>query len=216
MRTTVSIDDVLYQRTLELSDLRMDKADVLREAIRTYVRVQTGKRLSTRGGSGPSMQDSARTRAPNHHSKGVEDESSFYSLGTEFLEAARVLMNTPPTKVGYQSVTYYLLGHAAELFLKAFLYTKGMSTAKMKAKGNGHSLIALLDLAHALGLPDQLTLTSIRAIGTLYASKALEYRDQSAQSYPFAEDLFAEVKRLSALAFDAASEPFFNHQEPAP
>lgn len=46
MHTTITIDDALYQRALELSDPQMDQADVLREAVMTYVRVQTGKRLS--------------------------------------------------------------------------------------------------------------------------------------------------------------------------
>ncbi len=62
MHTTITIDDALYQRALELSDPQMDQADVLREAVMTYVRVQTGKRLSALGGSAPNMQDVPRDR----------------------------------------------------------------------------------------------------------------------------------------------------------
>ena len=42
MRTTVTIDDDLYQNALEVADPTMDKADLFREAIKTFVRVQTG------------------------------------------------------------------------------------------------------------------------------------------------------------------------------
>ena len=46
MRTTVTIDDALYQRALELADPTMDKADLFREAIKTFVRFQAAKRLA--------------------------------------------------------------------------------------------------------------------------------------------------------------------------
>lgn len=39
MRTTVTIDDALYQRALEVADPGMEKADLFREAIKTFVRV---------------------------------------------------------------------------------------------------------------------------------------------------------------------------------
>jgi Arc/MetJ family transcription regulator len=46
MRTTVTIDDDLYARALELADPDMDKADLFREALRTFVRVQAARRLA--------------------------------------------------------------------------------------------------------------------------------------------------------------------------
>ena len=45
MRTTVSIDDALYERALEVADPAMDKADLFREAIKTFVRVHLLDRL---------------------------------------------------------------------------------------------------------------------------------------------------------------------------
>ena len=38
MRTTVTIDDTLYERALEVADPAMDKADLFREAVKTFVR----------------------------------------------------------------------------------------------------------------------------------------------------------------------------------
>ncbi|HKR45042.1 MAG TPA: type II toxin-antitoxin system VapB family antitoxin [Paraburkholderia sp.] len=63
MRTTVTIDDSLYQRALELADPDMDKADLFRVAMQTFVRVQAGKRLAALGGSAPDMPDIPRRRA---------------------------------------------------------------------------------------------------------------------------------------------------------
>lgn len=57
MRTTVSIDDLLYQQALDLADPGMDKNELFREAISTFVRVQAAKRLAALGGSTPGMPD---------------------------------------------------------------------------------------------------------------------------------------------------------------
>lgn len=63
MRTTVTIDDALYQKALEMADPDMNKADLFREAISTFVRVQAAKRLAALGGSSPEMKNIPRRRA---------------------------------------------------------------------------------------------------------------------------------------------------------
>lgn len=63
MRTTVTIDDSLYECALELADPDMDKADLFRIAMQTFVRVQAGKRLSALGGAAPDMPDIPRRRS---------------------------------------------------------------------------------------------------------------------------------------------------------
>lgn len=60
MRTTVTIDDALYEQALEMADPGMDKADIFREAIKTFVRVQAAKRLAALGGKTPDMTDIPR------------------------------------------------------------------------------------------------------------------------------------------------------------
>lgn len=62
MRTTVTIDDALYQKALEMADTGMDKADIFREAMKTFVRVQAAKRLAALGGTMPAIQDVPRRR----------------------------------------------------------------------------------------------------------------------------------------------------------
>jgi hypothetical protein len=62
VRTTVTIDDELYQRALEVADPGMDKADLFREAMKVFVRVQAGRRLSALGGRAPKMKLTPRRR----------------------------------------------------------------------------------------------------------------------------------------------------------
>jgi len=62
MRTTVTIDDTLYQKALEMADPDMDKADIFGEAMKTFVRIQAAKRLAALGGSVPEMADIPRER----------------------------------------------------------------------------------------------------------------------------------------------------------
>lgn len=62
MRTTVTIDDELYQRGLELADPEMDKADLFREAMSVFIRVQVGKRLAALGGQAPEMKNIPRRK----------------------------------------------------------------------------------------------------------------------------------------------------------
>ncbi len=62
MRTTVTIDDALYEKALEMADPNMDKSDIFREAIKTFVRVQAAKRLAALGGTMPEIQNVPRRR----------------------------------------------------------------------------------------------------------------------------------------------------------
>ena len=62
MRTTVTVDDELYEKALEVADPAMDKAEIFREAIKTFVRVQTAKRLAALGGTMPEIHEIPRRR----------------------------------------------------------------------------------------------------------------------------------------------------------
>lgn len=60
MRTTISIDDALMAQALELAGPGVSEQDVLREALRTFVRVQSGRRLAALGGCAVDMPDALR------------------------------------------------------------------------------------------------------------------------------------------------------------
>lgn len=63
MKTTVTIDDALYNKALEVADPSMDKADLFREAIKMFVRVQAAKRLAALGNAMPDMSEVSRRRS---------------------------------------------------------------------------------------------------------------------------------------------------------
>jgi hypothetical protein len=62
MRTTVTIDDELFDKALEMADPDMDRADIFREVFKTFIRVQAAKRLIALGGSTPDMKAVRRLR----------------------------------------------------------------------------------------------------------------------------------------------------------
>jgi len=62
VRTTVTIDDELFQRALEVADPGTDKANLFPEAMRVFVRVQAAKRLAALVGKAPRMQSVPRRR----------------------------------------------------------------------------------------------------------------------------------------------------------
>ncbi|EEV2457636.1 TPA: type II toxin-antitoxin system VapB family antitoxin [Escherichia coli] len=62
MRTTVTIDDALYAQALDMAEPGMDKSDIFREAVKTFIRVQAAKRLASLGGTAPDMEITSRRR----------------------------------------------------------------------------------------------------------------------------------------------------------
>lgn len=62
MRTTVTIDDDLYRQAVEAAGPTVAGADLFREAVKTFVRVQAAKRLAALGATMPNIQDVPRRR----------------------------------------------------------------------------------------------------------------------------------------------------------
>ena len=62
MRTTVTLDDALFEKALEVADPGMDKSELFREAIKTFIRVQSSRRLAALGGAAPDMKDIPRNQ----------------------------------------------------------------------------------------------------------------------------------------------------------
>jgi len=64
MRTTVTIDDELLEQALALAGPGLDKSDLFREAIHTFIRVQAGQRLAALAAAAPAMEAPRRHRGP--------------------------------------------------------------------------------------------------------------------------------------------------------
>ena len=136
----------------------------------------------------------------NAEGDGSQDDGTLFSLSGEFLEAARVLQATPFVRIGHSSATYYLLGHAAELMLKAFLYKHGQSISDLK-KIN-HGLGKLASKARAVGLPEKVQLDQTLLLATTYQEKSFEYRTKKRKTLPSLDSLTEEIGKLSAAVFD--------------
>ena len=130
---------------------------------------------------------------------GSQDDETLFSLSCEFLEAARVLQATPPIRIGYWSATYYLLGHAAELMLKAFLYKRGQKIDDLK-KIN-HDLEKLVSRARELGLPEKVQLNQILDLSGTYKEKGFEYRTRRWKKFPSIDLLTEEIEKLQSAVF---------------
>lgn len=135
---------------------------------------------------------------------GSQDGCTLFSLSDEYLEAARILQETPPVQVDYGSATYYLLGHSAELMLKAFLFKHGLSIKDLK-KIN-HDLDKLATLAIENGLPEKVGLIHVLHLAATYKDKGFEYRTRKKLTFPPIDLLTQEIKVLQSAVFDRLFE----------
>lgn len=131
---------------------------------------------------------------------GSQDDSTLFSLSAEFLEAALVLQATPPVRVNFSSAAYYLLGHSAELMLKAFLHKNGLSIDELK-KIN-HDLKKLIYLAKEKGLPENVHLEQVLQLADAYKNKSFEYRTKKRKTFPNLDLLTEEIEGLQSAVFD--------------
>lgn len=130
-----------------------------------------------------------------------EDEASLYSLATEYLHAAEILVEAPVAKLNVSLVTFYLLGHAAELLMKSRLYKAGVPLDELRFN-IGHDLEQLVAKVQAVGLHPPLALPHILALAKNYKAKSTEYRQLKAMSFPSKELLLQEVRTLSSRVFN--------------
>jgi hypothetical protein len=134
-----------------------------------------------------------------------EDEDSLYSLAAEYLHSAEILASAPVTKLNVSLVTFFLLGHAAELLLKSHLYKAGTSLTELKMQ-LGHNLAELEKRAQAVGFHPPLELPYVRQLSTNYGAKFTEYRQLKAMTFPPQDLLLAEVMALQARVFNRIAE----------
>lgn len=62
MRITVTIDDELFNKAMEMADPNMGRKKVFREVFKSFIQVQAAKRLIALGGSARDMKRVRRRR----------------------------------------------------------------------------------------------------------------------------------------------------------
>ena len=130
-----------------------------------------------------------------------EDEASLFSLASEYLEAAEILIQVPIVKANVSSVTYFLLGHAGELLLKSLLLKHGVSLDDLKHKF-GHNLAKLIKRVRKLNLTGLMSLAQLEALSETYAPKKTEYRQLKATSFPSRDLILVELRALEREVFN--------------
>lgn len=129
----------------------------------------------------------------------VENEYGYYSLGTEFTEAAKILNEHVATKLKVDSASIYLICHAAELFLKAYLLNT-LGKEKFLETKYYHELNKLIDASLENKL--KINLPKLRSISSVYQNKQLEYRQDIELELANIDDLIIETEALSREVFD--------------
>jgi len=62
MRTTLTIDTVLYEEASKLTGIS-EKAKLVREALHALIARESGKRLAKLGGTAPDLENTSRRRS---------------------------------------------------------------------------------------------------------------------------------------------------------
>ncbi len=120
-----------------------------------------------------------------------------WQTARRFLEGALILRRE---KEDIFSPTYFLVGQAIELALKAFLRGDGAAEDFLKGK-LGHNLSKALSTAEDKGLTGLVPISEqdracIAALNAPYQSKDLQYAKQGFKSWPAIDDLLAIADRL--------------------
>jgi HEPN domain-containing protein len=76
----------------------------------------------------------------------------WFLFADSYLACADTLRRNPPARLRFDAPVRYLLFHAMELYLKAFLRLKGVGEAELRSRALGHDLVALANRAEDLGL----------------------------------------------------------------
>jgi putative antitoxin of VapBC-like toxin-antitoxin system len=63
VRTTITIDDSLWDKAAALAAPGLDKSELLRECVKAYIEVQAARRLAALGGKAPEIELAPRRRS---------------------------------------------------------------------------------------------------------------------------------------------------------
>lgn len=62
MRTTLTIDDQLFEQAQALAQPGMEKSELIRECVKAFIQRQTARRLADLGGMAPDIEAVPRRR----------------------------------------------------------------------------------------------------------------------------------------------------------
>jgi len=118
----------------------------------------------------------------------IQDQSisarGLLNYAQEYYNGYKIIYNEAPRSVKYFNVKYYLLCHALELAMKAWLFYKGYSIKKLESLGHDLDKIApALQKTGYTGLDGE-SCEIIKLANCNYCSKKLEYFCRGAMIMP--------------------------------
>jgi hypothetical protein len=88
-------------------------------------------------------------------SRGMAQPIGWFLFADSYLACANALRRAPPDGLRFDAPIKYLLFHAMELYLKAFLRLKGFDEKHLSSRELGHNLVALANLVADSFLADE-------------------------------------------------------------
>lgn len=139
-----------------------------------------------------------------------EQAQCCWSLANSYFAAASQLLQTHAAETFRPSL--FLLLHALELHLKAFLLSQGMTDKQLR--NIGHNLLACLRACNERGFAAHAALSwveqlQIVRINVYYKEKELEYFVPRAKSFGSVERLAKTVDRVAKAVFNPVTAESF-------
>lgn len=135
-----------------------------------------------------------------------------WALANSYLSAATRLLKDPSGQA-YMPILF-LLGHALELHLKAFLALQGMTDNQLKRPNLRHNLIGCLRECRERGLFRYLSLSlrqvrQIARVNLYYQEKHLEYFTATAKRFGSIDEFQLIVEHVSKANFNPITDALF-------
>jgi len=125
-----------------------------------------------------------------------------WRFADDYRRAAVAVQGAAQYDMDISAPRYYLMGHAIELSLKAFLLAKGVSLEELRSmKLFGHDLEKCLERADSLGFKDNVQLNEgergwISLLNKTYKKKEHEYITTGYIEWPPHQSLFLIVENI--------------------
>lgn len=125
-----------------------------------------------------------------------------WRFADDYRRAAAAVQGVAQHDMDISAPRYYLLGHAIELSLKAFLLAKGVSLEELRSmKLFGHDLEKCLQRADSLGLKENVHLNEgergcISLLNRTYKKKEHEYITTGYTVWPPHQALFSIIENI--------------------
>jgi hypothetical protein len=129
-----------------------------------------------------------------------------------YLDAARLIESVEEHQPALSSPIYFLLCHAIELVLKAYILASGGTEAKLRQQKIRHNLDGLRNLAVSLGYsPSKKIDAVIDLLAPHHANHSFRYRNPGYKSYPLIDEAIKSLETMLAQIHPVVARNLMAH-----